>query len=300
MGFRVLLIYPPGGTGESPRDPRDVADPDYLLFPYGLLTIAGDLRDQGIEVEVLNLICLSCEQATAVLRKHPAEIVGLTCYTFQRHAAARLGEAVKREFPRCHLTVGGSHVTPMPREWLDHYPAFDSVVVGEGEATMRELVAAVRDGRATEGIPGTAYHADGRAVLAPPRARLTDLDLLGKPWRYYDYLMLLTSRGCPAECTFCSSPSFWNRKLTFRSVENVLEELEELVVRRGQRLLSIKDDTFTVNRGHVVAICQGIMDRGLEFRWSCDTRIDYLNADVLQAMRRRWSCPSSNSWDSTR
>jgi radical SAM superfamily enzyme YgiQ (UPF0313 family) len=286
MGFRLLLIYPPEGAGESPLDPRRVSDADYLFFPYGLLTIAGDLRDQGIEVEVLNLICLSCEQAMAVVRRHPAEIIGLTCYTFQRHAAARLGEAIKREFPRSHVTVGGSHVTPMPQEWLNHYPAFDSVVVGEGEATMRELVAAVRDGRPTEGISGTAYRSDSQAILAPPRARLANLDVLGKPWRYYDYAALLTSRGCPAECTFCSSPSFWNRKVTFRSVENVMEEVEELVVRRGQRLLAIKDDTFTAHRGHVLAICQAVRERGLEFRWSCDSRIDYLNAEVLQAMRR--------------
>lgn len=286
MSFRVLLIYAPAWTGESPLDPRNIGDPDLFVFPYGLLTIAGDLRDQGIEVEALNLICLSCEQAMTVIRRYPADLIGLTCYTFQRHAVARLGETIKREFPHAHVTVGGSHVTPLPREWLNHYPAFDSVVVSEGEATVRDLVAAVRGGRPTEGTPGTAYRSNGQAVLAPPRPRLTNLDALGKPWHYYDYATLLTSRGCPAACTFCSSPSFWDRTLTFRSVENVIEEVEELVIRRGQRLLAIKDDTFTAHLGRSSAICQAILDRGLEFRWSCDTRIDCLNAAVLQLMRR--------------
>jgi anaerobic magnesium-protoporphyrin IX monomethyl ester cyclase len=286
MGFRVLLIYPTASQrGPSAASPGR-HDPDRLFMPYGMLTIAAELRAHGFEADVINLATLSFEQAVDAIRARPAELIGLSCYTFHRHATAALGAEIKRLFPESHLTVGGPHVSALPLEWLDHYPAFDTVVVGEGEATTLELAQRLRSGTAARDLPGTAYRTNDSAALAPPRPFITDLDALAKPWDHFDYGFLVTSRGCPGNCTFCCSPKLWGQKTRFRSAENVLEEVNELVAGRGHRFLNVKDDTFTTNRKRVLAVCRGILERRLLFRWGCDTRVDLVDPEVLAAMRR--------------
>ena len=288
MAFRVLLIYPPALRDADAHGPAH-HDPDRLFVPYGMLTMAAALRARGFEADVINLSTFAVEQAAEAIRKHPADLFGLSCYTFHRHATAALGAEIKRLCPESHLTIGGPHVSALPREWLDHYPAFDTVVIGEGEATVVELAERLRDGRGAAGIPGTAYppgDADGAARLAPARPFLADLDAAAKPWDHFDYGFLITSRGCPGNCTFCCSPRLWGSKIRFRSAQNVLEEIEELVARRGHRFLHVKDDTFTANKSRARTICEGIVERGLVFRWGCDTRADLVDPEILGAMRR--------------
>jgi anaerobic magnesium-protoporphyrin IX monomethyl ester cyclase len=285
MSFRVLLVYAP--ALESPSEAAAPGrDPDRLFVPYGLLTTAAELRAHGFDAEVLNLSTLTVGEAAAVVRERPAELVGLSCFTFHRHAAAALGAEIKRCLPECHLTAGGPHVSALPREWLAHYPAFDSVVVGEGETTAVELAEHVRDGRPIDELPGTASRSGDSVAMAPCRPPIADLDAVARPWDHFDYGFLVTSRGCPGRCTFCSSPKLWGRKARFRSAGSVLEELEELVVRRGHRFLNVKDDTFTASKRRAAEICRGIAERGLVFRWACDTRADLVDAELLAAMRR--------------
>ena len=286
MSFRVLLIYPPTSESELPAAATAGLDADRHFMPYGVMTTAACLREGGFDVNVLNLCTSDWPQALSAIESRPADLIGISCYTFHRHAAAALGTWIKVIFPEAHLTVGGPHVWALAPQWLHHHRAFDSVVIGEGEATALELARALRDGRSTQGIPGTAYRERGRPAIGPPREFIADLDGLGKPWRYFDYGFLVTSRGCPGKCTFCCSPELWGRKIRFRSAENVLEEIEELVAGRGHRFLNVKDDTFTARKSRVLEICRKIDERGLVFRWVCDTRVDCADGEVLAAMRR--------------
>jgi len=286
MSFRVLLIYPPTSESQLPAAATAGLDADRHFMPYGVMTTAACLREGGFDVNVLNLCTSDWPQALSAIESRPADLIGISCYTFHRHAAAALGTRIKVIFPEAHLTVGGPHVWALAPQWLDHHRAFDSVVIGEGEATALELARALRDGRSAQGIPGTAYRERGRPAIGPPCEFIADLDGLGKPWRYFDYGFLVTSRGCPGKCTFCCSPELWGRKIRFRSAENVLEEIEELVAGRGHRFLNIKDDTFTARKSRVLEICRRINERGLVFRWVCDTRVDCADGEVLAAMRR--------------
>lgn len=286
MSFRVLLIYPPVSFEEQGAERTLGKDPDLYFMPYGMLTLAAELRAHGFDARVLNLSACTWDDAAAEIAGRPAELVGLSCYTVARQVVARLGTEIRRTQPASYLTVGGPHVSPLATEWLSHYPAFDSVVIGEGEATLVELAERLRDGRSAEGVAGTAYRGSDGPVLAPPRPPIEPLDVLARPWDYFDYGFLVTSRGCPGRCTFCCSPMLWGRKLRFRSAESVLNELAALVGLRGHRYLHIKDDTFTADRKRLLAICQGILDRGLIFRWACDTRVNLLDPETLAAMRR--------------
>jgi radical SAM superfamily enzyme YgiQ (UPF0313 family) len=286
MSFRALLIYPPVSFNEQGAGKARGGDPDLYFMPYGMLTLAAELRFRGFEVDVLNLSTYTWSEAVEEIRDRPADLYGLSCHTVSRHVVARLGAEIRQLHVGSHVAAGGPHVSPLATEWLSHYPDFDSVVVGEAEATLVELCERLRDGQETDAIPGTAYRGDNGPRLAPPRPPIEDLDSLARPWEHFDYGFLITSRGCPGKCSFCCSPQLWGHKIRFRSAENVLEELEQLVGGRGHRYLHIKDDTFTANKKRSLAICQGINDRGLIFRWACDTRVDLLDPEIVAAMRR--------------
>jgi len=286
MPFRVLLIYPPSTPNERGAGKLAGRDGDQITVPYGLLTIVAHLRAHGFDADVLNLSTFTWQEATAAIESCPADLFGISGYTAYRATAAALGDEIKERYPESHLTIGGPHVSALPLEWLAHYPAFDTVVIGEGEATALDLATQLSAGESPCGIAGTAYRDDGTPALAGPRDFIADLDTVGKPWEHFDYCFVVTSRGCPGKCTYCCTPTFWGRKIRFRSAENVLNELEELVGRHGHRLLRIKDDTFTAHRKRALAICEGIVERGLEVRWTCDTRVDFANPEVLAAMRR--------------
>ncbi len=286
MDPRILLIYPPASHKEKGQGNIAGRDKDSVFIPYGLLTVAAHLRQFGFHVEVINLTTFTWQEALDAVRDRPADLFGISCHTFDRHAAAALGTQIKARYPQSHLTVGGPHVSALPREWLSHYEAFDTVVIGEGEATVLELAERLQDRRPTTGIAGTAYRDDGSPVLGPPRARIEDLDALGKPWEHFDYVTPVTSRGCTGQCTFCSTPKLWGRKIRFRSAESTLEELEHLAIARGFHELPIKDDTFVVNRKRLLAVCRGIVERQLDFSWSCDARVDHITPEMLTEMRR--------------
>src|SRR5258706_16423848 len=95
----------------------------------------------------------------------------------------------------------------------------------------------------------------------------------------------MTSRGCPWACTFCGAESSWGRGFRGQSVPYVLDALEQAVARARVKMLQIKDDTFTTNKKRVLELCRGIRERRLKFLWSCDTRVDVLNEELLHEMR---------------
>ena len=286
MSFCTLLIYPPVSFHEQGVNRARGGDPDLYFMPYGMLVLAAELRARGFQAGLLNLSTYTWNEAVREIENREADLYGLSCYTVARHVAARLGDEIRRAHPDDHVAAGGPHASSLAVEWLSHYPAFDTVVIGEGEETLVELCEHLRDGLDPTAIPGTAYRGADGPQLAPPRPPIEDLDSLARPWEVFDYGFLVTSRGCPGQCSFCSSPAFWGRRVRFRSAESVLAELEELVRVRGHRYLHIKDDTFTADRKRALEICQGIVERNLTFRWACDTRVDLLDGEVLTAMRR--------------
>jgi hypothetical protein len=114
---------------------------------------------------------------------------------------------------------------------------------------------------------------------------VTNLDALASPHDYFDTHIVMTSRGCPWQCTFCGAETSWGRGYRGQSVPYVLDAIERALERLPVKMIQIKDDTFTTNGKRVVALCRGIRERGLRFVWSCDTRVDVLSDELLREMR---------------
>src|SRR5690606_647850 len=118
------------------------------------------------------------------------------------------------------------------------------------------------------------------------RRALQKLDDLTSPQDYFATHILMTSRGCPWQCTFCGAETTWGRGFRGHSVPYVVDAIEQALSRLPVRMIQIKDDTFTANKKRALEICAEIKRRNINFLWSCDTRVDVLDAELLLAMRR--------------
>jgi anaerobic magnesium-protoporphyrin IX monomethyl ester cyclase len=296
--MRIVLLYPPpwkitaSGEVAPPLEegppaqyrPGDL-DPDFHQTPYGLFSLGAQAIAAGHQVKVFNLSGYAWSEVEATIAALDADLFGLSCWTANRRGVDLVSRCIKRLHPHAHVVVGGPHATPLARELLQHYEAIDTVAVGESEQTFLELIAHLAEGRAPRGIAGTFYRQGSDIIEAPERHAIKDLDPLASPHDYFDTHILMTSRGCPWQCTFCGAETTWGRGFRGRSVPKVLDDIEHALARLPVKMIQIKDDTFTANRKRALQICEGIRERGLNFVWSCDTRVDVLSEDLLRAMR---------------
>lgn len=248
--------------------------------PLGVLSLSATLREAGHEVKFLDA---DIEEVGLVgiqrqVMDFVPQVVGITMNTLQSKSALEIAEAIKRADKNAMIAVGGPHPSALKDEILNSCRAIDAVVYGEGEATTTELVRAVEEGRSLEGIKGVCFREEGGVMINPPREPIEDLDSLPRPAldlampiRKYPgsypvgarpTIQIMASRGCPFHCTFCSN-AVWGRRLRVRSPESILEEIEDLEKDYKVREVFFQDDTFNMNRDWFEAICNGLIERGL-------------------------------------
>lgn len=296
--MRIALLYPPPwkivASGEPPAPtpegppegykPGDL-DADFYQIPYGLLSLGAQAIRAGHQVKVLNLSSFPWSKVEEVVRGLDADLFGMSCWTANRRGVALVAREIKRAHPKAHVVVGGPHATPLGPELLRHHPEIDTVSLGESDDTFLELAAKIARGETTSGIPGTVYR-DGNVIKkAPPRKNIDDLDRLASPQDHFATHILMTSRGCPWACTFCGAETSWGRGFRAQSIDYVLDAMEQALAKLPVRMIQIKDDTFTTNKKRVLELCRKIRERKLSFFWSCDTRVDLLNEELLTEMR---------------
>ena len=298
-GLRIMLIQPPiwkiSRTGEAEYDiseggaiakqTRETVDGDSVSASYGLLSIASQLLASGRKVLVCNLANFAWSDVENLINHVDVDLVGMNLMTFNLRGATQLAQLIRKVHPKAHIVAGGPHVTPLPAETLQQIQAIDTVVLGEGEQSFLEIVEGLENNQEIKEIAGTGWRENGKVRFAAIRERMQNLDELVPPHDYFPLRIIITSRGCPFKCTFCGSFATWGRKVKMNSVEYILQQLETMVVRNGCDFLSIKDDTFTASKKRTLAICQGIIEKKLNFVWSCDTRVDSLDEEVLLALR---------------
>ncbi|MCK5837116.1 MAG: radical SAM protein, partial [Desulfobacula sp.] len=181
---------------------------------------------------------------------------------------------------------------PAPTFLADHLlnacPDIDFIVTGEGEITLLELAIKLETDRngSFENINGIVFKKNDRVLKTSPRQPVKELDTLIHPSKYFVYQHLAMSRGCPGKFTFCGSPKFWgNSNLRFHSPEWFADEIQTLL-KNGITHFYISDDTFTMDKQRVIKFCNLIIDRKLDITWNAISRVDYIDADILLAMRK--------------
>lgn len=274
--------------------------------PIGLGYIAAVLIEAGHYVEIEDLMLTEMSMVKEVLReklkKVSPDVVGITCNSHERFFAFDVAKWVK-EAGDIKVVMGGPHVTFTAEETLDKVPFVDFIVRHEGELTMKELCNTLETGSLVSNVKGLSYRdKEGRVHTNPPRPFIVDLDTLPLPARHllriedYKFFLpvpempqvtsLITSRGCPFNCKYCSATIMAGNKIRMRSPKNSVGEIEQ-ILREYPSLsgLFIYDDHFAVNKSRVISICDEIKSRGLHFRWGCYSRVDAIDREVARALK---------------
>jgi len=282
----VLLVYP----YFKPRRDRSV----FRFPPLGISYLAASLQAGGHTVSLLDCTFLDRRTALPNARAARAEVVGIYCWVTMMEDCAWLAAELR---PTARLLVaGGPLPTCDPLPFLEH---FDVVVRGEGEQTLLELLAADAAGSGLETVPGLVFNRQA-PVFTPERRFEKDLDRLPFPARdllpnasYIAYgrkkygtavTTVMSTRGCPFRCEFCSNVVFGG-SYREHSPGRVVDEVEQALA-LGYERISFADDVFTMKRERVVAICREILRRGLHFEWECLGRVDSLDEATALEMKQ--------------
>ncbi len=290
----ILLIYP----FFKPRYDNS----QFRFPPLGLAYLASSLREAGRKVELLDCSFLGREEALAIARSSGAELVGIYSMITMREESLLFARELK---DKARLLVAGG---PLPS--TDAFPFladFDAVAIGEGERTMRELALALEEGRPFSTVRGIAYRTAGARgspvgawASTPARELEPDLDSLPFPARdllpnavYIEHgrrkyghaiTTIMSSRGCPFSCEFCSNAVF-GPGYRERSPRNVADEVED-ALSYGYDRIHFGDDVFTLKKERILAVCAEFLRRGLRFSWECLGRVDSIDREAAEAMRR--------------
>ena len=311
--MKVLLIYPPAtvyGPGEiSPH------------FPLGLAYLAAFIEKKGYQVKVLDTLALgkntikargksrrvglSDEDIAEIVQDFKPDVVGVSVmFTAYASDALSIASLIKKVSPHTYTVFGGAHVSIDPKAIVKNRQV-DFAVYGEGEITFSNLLEALKKGKSVSKLTGIAYRKGRKLIQNPPTPFIKDLDSLPYPARHllpmdqYDtqkdpftmrhpYTSIITSRGCPGVCVYCSIHSIWGHRWRGRSAKNVVDEIEYLIKEYGIKELRLQDDSASLNKKRMAEICNEIIKRKMDIKWTTPNGIAHWTLDkpLLRKMKK--------------
>lgn len=269
--------------------------------PLGIAYMAGVLQENNIDVEILDASAedMDFKDVEKELLKRKPDLVALTALTPTIGRALETAQVVKETLPDSIVVMGGYHPTFNFIETLEDENV-DIVIKGEGEYIMLNLVQALENQSSLHDVKGIVFEdKNSKEIVVNPEAPLIqDLDELPFPalnllpmkkYRLLDMdthmTTMITTRGCPMQCSFCSSAAMHGKKIRERSVENIVDEIEYLNTNYDIDTIAFMDDTFTLKKRKVMAICDEILKRNIEIMWGCTSRVDTLDEKLLKKMK---------------
>jgi radical SAM superfamily enzyme YgiQ (UPF0313 family) len=271
--------------------------------PLGMLWIGGVLQREGYGIEFIDQAVDERDPAAVAAQDRPGlALIGGTSHS--RFISFSLAEQIKQASPETVVVYGGPHATFTAVDTLTHIAPIDIIVRGEGERTCLELAAWAAAGGRREDlqrIPGIAFRENGSIAQTAPQRPIEDLDSLGPPARglvpmdryrmFMDYrdlsgASIMTARGCPIGCSFCSASAMFGTSYRARSPAAVVDEIEELITRYGIGGFKIFDSTFTLQRRHAEGFCEELQRRGINTPWECEVRVGSVDKRLLATMQQ--------------
>lgn len=311
--MKLVLVDPPL---------RSFAGIFSFYFPLGLTYVAGSVRRAGFQCSILDMDAAEEKAGTLdfsheyekygrylhsindpdhhtwelmrrIIVEQKPDVIGISALTTKFGSVIQTARFCKEILPNVPILVGGAHASTMPELTLS-IDEVDLVVRGEADETMVRLLERFAAGHPWEDIPGISFRRDGKIVHNPPAPMVQDLDSLPFPDRsalmhpdHYsseDMGVTLTSRGCPFQCSYCFHP--WEKRVRYRSTPDILEEIREVRALFNTHQFHFKDDSFTVKRSHVVELCEALLKEPFRIGWSCTTRVDLVDDELLSLMKR--------------
>jgi len=316
--MKVLLLNPPfktryGRFSRSSRSPA-IAKSGTIYYPIFLCYVAGVLDEAGHEIDVIDSCAYQydLQKTLRLINEVKPQLVVVDTSTPSIYSDVRMVIEIKKILPNIFVALMGTHPTVLPGETLQLSRDIDAVAVGEAEYTIRELaeklsiveLKEMHDGSEQKGnvlgsIDGLAYRLGDEIRINKNRVLIGNLDELPfvskiykkylDPRKYFfaasDYpeVQIMTSRGCPAKCTFCLYPQTMHaHKYRVRSPENIVDEFQWITINMPQvREIGIEDDTFTGEQKRVVEFSKELIKRNIRTKWYCNVRANLKYGTML-------------------
>lgn len=288
--FNMLFLRHAGGRTERERH-----------LPLGPLYLTAALERAGFRVDFRDYQLHECadpfDPATvAAFLDGSARVLGVSCMANLLPFTLLALADFRRARPDATIVLGGVGAASVEREVLETCPWVDVVARGEGEIVGPRLLAALLDGTPLERVPGVSFRRGGRYVATPRPPRVTDLDALPPPAlarvpvRAYDAFGMITSRGCPYPCTFCSVAPVWDHETCARSPASVVREMRMLHEGFGADLFLFQDEFFVSGKARVMAFCEELARAGLRVAWKAFGRVNLTDEETMRAMAESGCC----------
>lgn len=267
-----------------------------LHVPLGCLYLTRAIEDAGFKVDFRDYQLNECEDPFEVPRiieflGDTADIVGFSCMANLLPFTLLAMKEFKKLNPKKFLILGGVGPKSVEEKIMQRFPWIDCIAVGEGEETGPELIKTLKNQGDLAKVAGLVIRgADGEIIRTPPRKRIENLDQQPFPafdkidlHRYQGY-GILSSRGCPYPCTFCSVAPVWDHHSTFRSNDSIIEEMKLLHETAGVKMFLFQDEYFVSTKHRVLDFCEKLKNSGLNVYWKSFGRVDLTDAEMMQAM----------------
>lgn len=289
---------------------RPFSDTFVVSPPFGLGYLASALRQSHHTVSIVDALRIGgtlktqAPKTLAHIMQAEPDVIGIQAFSCDYSLLASLLAQIRKTFPKQVIVMGGPHPSGVGKLVFDQFPMIDYAVAGEGETPLTKLLEYLKTGTPDLGsIPGLIYkknniNQENSAIFEQ------DIDQWGYPaWDLIDpssyphaphqgvvkrfpVAPIITTRGCPYQCTFCSGFSVTGRRLRYRTVKNVVDEIEILLKTYGVKEIHIEDDNFTMKKAYVKEFAAEVKKRGLVFPWHCSSgvRLDSLDGELIQTM----------------
>ncbi len=316
MPLNVCLIRPPRMMRAFSRSMK-------AAQAMGLAFVASPLQEKGHKVSIIDALGEAPDQQNVflqdivtvglsseeILARIPADtdVIGFSCmFTQDWLSTKQLIEFIGSHFPNATLLAGGEHITALPEYCLQKTKPLSICVLGEGEETFVATVDAIENHIPLNTIDGIAYKDETGIHKNKRRTRMRELDSLPYPaWnllpmqKYFDNgisfgvdrgrsLALMATRGCPYECTFCSSPNMWGKRYYMRDVKKVVDEIVYFKNIYDLNNIDFYDLTAIINKEWMISFCKELLARNVNITWQLPsgTRIEALDAEVASYLAK--------------
>lgn len=295
--MKVLLVNPPSSNDNS-----------QISFPINLMILSSVIEEMDSVAEVLDLDYMLktkqivnddqiINQMVDIISNYNIQHIGFTTNCSNYPMVIELAKRMSERKPSSFLFLGGPQASVSYYETLQQFDFIDLIVVGEGEIILRELVA--NKFNLSRKITGIAYRHQNNIIYTNERDLIENLD--DSPDIKYDSISITkywdeikqneipvfpieVGRGCPYNCTFCSSSIFWKQKYRTKSVDKVIAEIKQLMDQYGINRFNFVHDNLTFNNRYCEEISSRIIEENLDIQWNCSSRIDQINEDLVRLM----------------
>lgn len=282
---------------------------DYIL-PLGLLSLSQVLKTDGFSAEICDFNRLYCQGELKLSTDYHTNINRMVDYLIKLnpyivsfytmannyHIALSLCQRLKELYPDVVTILAGPQATAVAAQTLERFPQVDLVSIGEGELTICKIVRHLKSYglRKLKDVDGLAYRV-GKEITVNKNSCWINVDELplldfsqmhdsGNP--KVNVLEMELGRGCPFNCTYCSTSRFWGRNYRIKSVDRVINEIRHYQVKYGTNIFLFQHDLFTFNKKYVLGLCRRLIDEKLQIKWACYARLDVIDEEMIRAMAR--------------